>query len=140
MLEMNKVMLIGNLTRDVETMALGNGTPLAKFGLAINQRYKNKDGDYKTDATFVDVEAWRKTAEFAGKYLKKGRRVYVEGRLKFDKWQADDGSNRTKLTVTADRIQFADSKKDSDSTAPQPAPAPAPTPTEPGTGGDDLPF
>lgn len=114
MLEMNKVMLIGNLTRDPELSYLANGTPLAKLGLAVSRRYKGSDGQYKDETAFVDVDVWRNQAEFCSKYLSKGRRVYVEGRLKYDTWENQDGSKRSKLTVTAERVQFADSKPTGD--------------------------
>ena len=108
MLEMNKVMLIGNLTRDPELSYVSSGTALAKMSIAVNRRYRSRDGEQQEETAFVDVDSWGKTAEFAAKYLKKGRRVYVEGRLKFDRWQAQDGTNRSKLSVTAERVQFAD--------------------------------
>ena len=114
MLEMNKVMLIGNLTRDPELSYLANGTALAKLGLAVNRRYKDRNGEYQEDTAFVDIDTWAKQAEFCSKYLQKGRRVYVEGRLKFDQWEAQDGSKRSKLGVTAERVTFADAKPTGD--------------------------
>lgn len=133
MLELNKVMLIGNLTRDPELSYLASGTPLAKMGLAVNKRYKGKDGQMVEETSFVDIDAWSKTAEFCAKYLKKGGRIYVEGSLRYHQWDAPDGTKRSKLNVTADRVQFADSKR---TDAPEggyaapagagPAPAPAP--------------
>ncbi len=108
MLEMNKVMLIGNLTRDPELSYIASGTALAKMGIAVSRRYRGRDGEQKEDTAFVDVDAWGKTAEFCSKYLGKGKRIYVEGRLKFDRWQAQDGSNRSKLSVTAERVEFAE--------------------------------
>lgn len=110
MLEMNKVMLIGNLTRDPELSYLTNGTALAKLGLAVNRRFKKSTGEYQDETAFVDLTAWRQTAEFCSKYLKKGTRVYVEGYLNFRTWEAQDGSKRSKLDVTVDRIQFVLSK------------------------------
>jgi len=153
-LELNKVMLIGNLTRDPECRQTPAGTALAKLGLAVNRRYKRNDGETQEETAFVDIEAWSKTADFCRDYLAKGKRIYVEGRLKFDQWEASDGSRRSKLCVTADRIQFADSKPKADS-APYdlpprrediPAPAPLQPPTQPApapapeSGADDLPF
>jgi single-strand DNA-binding protein len=110
MLELNKVMVIGNLTRDPELSYIPSGMALAKMGLALNRRYKDRNGEQKEETAFLDVEAWGKTAEFCAQYLKKGRRVYVEGRLKQDRWEANDGTKRSKLTVNADRIQFADAR------------------------------
>ena len=111
MLEMNKVMLIGNLTRDPELSYIASGTALAKLGVAVNRTWKDRNsGERKEETAFVDIDAWGQTAEFCSKYLAKGRRVYVEGRLKFDRWETPDGQKRSKLGVTADRVQFADSK------------------------------
>lgn len=111
MLELNKVLLIGNLTRDPELSYVPSGTALAKLGLAVNRRWKDRNsGEMREETAFVDIDAWGQTAEFCGRYLKKGRRIFVEGSLKFDSWQAQDGSKRSKLGVRADRIQFADPK------------------------------
>ena len=110
MLEMNKVMLIGNLTRDPELSYLPSGMALAKMGLAVNRRFKDRNGEQKEDTAFVDLEAWGKTAEFCSQYLKKGKRVYVEGRLKYDRWETSDGAKRSKLNVSVERIQFADTR------------------------------
>ena len=114
MLELNKVMLIGNLTRDPELSYLSSGTALAKLSLAVNRRYRDRNGENKEDTAFVDIDTWSKTAEFCAKYLKKGRRIFVEGRLKQDRWEAPDGSKRNKLSVTAERVQFADSRAGGD--------------------------
>jgi single-strand DNA-binding protein len=124
MLEMNKVMLIGNLTRDPELTYTPSGTALAKLGLAVNRSSKDRtSGEWKKETAFVDIDAWGQTAEFCSKYLAKGKRVYVEGRLKFDQWETSDGQRRSKLGVTAERVQFAD---------PRPAEAqPSDAPIEP---------
>jgi single-strand DNA-binding protein len=110
MLELNKVMLIGNLTRDPELSYLPSGTALAKLGLAVSRRYKDRNGETKEDVAFVDIETWAKSAEFCAKYLKKGRRVFVEGRLRQDRWEAPDGAKRNRMVVNAERVQFADSR------------------------------
>ena len=109
MLEMNKVMLIGNLTRDPEATTLSSGMALTKIGIAVSRRFKNAAGEYQDEVTFVDLTAWSHRAEFAGKYLKKGTRVYVEGRLNFSQWEKD-GVKRSKLDVTVDQIDFVLSK------------------------------
>ena len=155
-LELNKVMLVGNLTRDPETSFIGNGTALAKLGMALNRRWKDKSGEQQEETTFVDVTAWAKTAEFCGKYLQKGSRIFIEGRLEFQQWQTKEGEKRSKLSVTADRVQFADSKPQAGQNASQrPAAQPAQQthrflPTEPAQqapaqpaqqeAADDLPF
>lgn len=111
MLELNKVLLVGNLTRDPELSYLASGTPLAKLGLAVGRRYKDKNGQYQEETAFIDIDAWSKTAEFCAKYLKKGGRIFVEGSLRYHQWDAQDGTKRSKLSVTAERVQFADSKR-----------------------------
>ncbi|HNY26630.1 MAG TPA: single-stranded DNA-binding protein [Candidatus Sumerlaeota bacterium] len=145
MLELNKVMLIGNLTRDPELSYTTSGTALAKLGLAVNRRTKNRQtNEWQDETAFVDVDAWTHTAEFCAKYLKKGSRVFVEGRLRQHSWEAQDGSKRSKLSVTAERVEFADSKPSSQpgaggapayGAAPQAAPAygtaPVPPPQAP---------
>jgi len=108
MLELNKVMLIGNLTRDPELSYLATGTALAKLGLAVNHSWKDKNGQWQREASFFDIEAWGATAEFCSKYLKKGKRIYVEGRLRQNTWEASDGTKRSQVRVNADRVQFAD--------------------------------
>lgn len=114
-MELNKVMLVGNLTRDPELSYVANGTALAKLGMALNRRWKDKNtGEQKEEVTFVDIDVWAGAAEFCGKFLQKGSRVFVEGRLTYSTWQAQDGSNRSKLTVTAERVQFAESKQSQD--------------------------
>jgi len=140
MLEMNKVMLIGNLTRDPEVSQPGS-TTIAKLGLAVNRRFQGKDGQNKDETTFVDIDVWAKTAEFCGQYLKKGNRVYVEGRLNFSSWQDQAGVKRSKLNVVAERVQFALPKPPAHDQGGTPPPATAGPPmvTE-DTISDDLPF
>lgn len=145
MLEMNKVQLIGNLTRDPEVTHMDNAI-VAKFGMAMSRRFKNKDGAQREETAFVDVEVWNKTAEFVEKFLKKGVRIYVEGRLKFDTWEAQDGGKRNKLSVTGSNVQFALPKSSGNQQASEPRSEtqqqsppdsqPAPNSNEP----DDLPF
>lgn len=120
MLEINEVRLIGNLTRDPETFGDGVG---AKFGLAVSRSWKNRDsGEYESEVCFIDVTCWRKVAEFAKGYLKKGTRVYLIGELKQENWQdKDTGGNRSKLTVTAHKIDFAAPKQETEQQS-QPAP------------------
>jgi single-strand DNA-binding protein len=109
-LSLNRVMLAGNLTRDPQVRFLASEKAVAEFGLAINRRFKDKDGQLKEEVTFVDVEAWGRTAELVGQYLTKGRACYVEGRLKFDSWEDKEGQKRSKLKVVADTVQFLDSR------------------------------
>lgn len=113
MANLNKVMLMGNLTRDIEIRTLPNGTSVGQFGLAINRNWQDAQGEKKEEVTFVDCEAWSKTAEIMAKYLSKGRPVFVEGRLKLDSWDdKESGQKRSKLKVVVESFQFIDSKKD----------------------------
>lgn len=105
----NKVFLMGNLTRDIEMRFTAGNTPVANFGMAVNRRYRTKDGENREDTTFVDCEAWGRTAEVMNEYLSKGRPVFIEGRLKLDQWQDKDGQNRSKLRVVVENFQFIDS-------------------------------
>lgn len=110
MANFNKVMLMGNLTRDIELRYTSNNTAVAKIGLAVNRRYKAGDGDQREETTFVDCEAWGRTAEVMNQYLQKGRPVFIEGRLKLDQWQDQQGNNRSKLLVVVENFQFIDSR------------------------------
>jgi len=103
----NKVLLMGNLTRDPEVKYTPKGTALANLGLAVNRRWTTETGEQKEEVTFVDVEVWGRQAETAGQYLAKGRPVFIEGRLKLDSWEdKESGQKRNKLKVVAERVQF----------------------------------
>jgi single-strand DNA-binding protein len=107
----NKVLLMGNLTRDIELKSIGGGTTVAKIGLAVNRHFTTQSGEKREETTFVDCEAWGKTAEIMAKYLSKGRPVFIEGRLKLDQWQdKESGQNRSKLGVVIESFQFVDSR------------------------------
>jgi single-strand DNA-binding protein len=122
MLELNKVLLIGNLTRDPEVRYLPSGSAVAEFDIAANRRFKSREGELKEETLFMRIHAFGPTAEFCGEYLKKGRRVFVEGRLRSDSWEAKDGTKRTRIGIVAFRIQFADPKPTG--AAPEEAPEP----------------
>lgn len=109
MASFNKVILVGNLTRDVELKHTGGGTPVAEIGLAINEKIKNQSGEWVESATFVDVTLWGRTAEVAGQYLRKGSPVLIDGRLKLDQWEKD-GQKRSKLSVVCERMQMLGGK------------------------------
>jgi len=107
MANLNKVMLLGNLTRDPELRHTPKGSAVADLGVAINRRVPDGNGGWRDETTFVDVTVWGASAENANKYLSKGRGVFIEGRLQMDSW--DDkttGQKRTKLKVVADNLQF----------------------------------
>jgi single-strand DNA-binding protein len=106
MANLNKVFLVGNLTRDPEVKYLPSGTAVADLGLAVNETYKNRDGETKESTVFVDVAVWARQAETCGEYLTKGSPVLIEGRLQLDQWETQQGEKRSKLRVRADRVQF----------------------------------
>ena len=107
----NKVILMGNLTRDPEVRYTSGGTAIAKLGMAVNRRWKNQEGQQQEETTFVDVDAFGRQAETIGQYLKKGRPIMLEGRLKLDQWDdKQTGQKRSKLGVVLDRFEFIDSR------------------------------
>ncbi|MEY3023244.1 MAG: hypothetical protein RJA16_70 [Planctomycetota bacterium] len=106
----NKVLLMGNLTRDVELKQTAGNQSVAEIGLAVNRRFKDRDGNDREETTFVDCEAWGRTAEVMAQYLAKGRPVFIEGRLKLDSWQDQSGNKRSKMRVVVEGFQFIDSK------------------------------
>ena len=108
MASFNKVMLMGNLTRDPELSNTASGATISRFGLAVNRKYKQGE-EWKEDVCFVDITTWGNQAENCSKYLKKGSLVYIEGRLNFGSWEKD-GERRNKLDVVASNIQFLNSK------------------------------
>jgi single-strand DNA-binding protein len=107
MASFNKVILLGNLTRDPEVRYTPKGTAVTDLGLAVNRTYTADNGEKREEVTFVDVTFWGRTAEVAGEYLKKGRPVFVEGRLQLDSWDdKQSGQKRTKLKVIGENMQM----------------------------------
>ena len=105
---LNKVMIMGNLTRDPELRYTPNNTAVCNIGIAVNRKWRNQNGEMQEETTFVDCEAWSRTAEVINEYLRKGRPIYVEGRLKLDQWQDKEGNNRSKLKVVVESFEFLD--------------------------------
>jgi single-strand DNA-binding protein len=153
MANFNKVILAGNLTRDPELRYTPKGMAIAKLGLAINRTWKNEAGETKEEVTFVDVDAFGRTAETIGQYLKKGRPILIEGRLKLDQWDdKQTGQKRSRLGVVLETFQFLDSgnrgesngpRTRSTSTSASPAADDAPVPPDaeaPAPEQDDVPF
>ena len=157
---LNKVMLMGNLTRDPEIKYTPKGTAIANFGIAVNRTYTPEGGEKREEVTFIDLEAFGRTAEVIGEYFKKGRPIFIEGRLKLDQW--DDkttGKKMSKLRVVVDSFEFLGSREgggggegggsapsgESRGSAPQQRRAPA-TPPRPAADpdldvqADDVPF
>jgi len=151
MASFNRVILLGNLTRDPDVRYLPSGMAVSDIGLAVNDRRKNANGEWVEETTFVDVTLWGRTAEVASEYLSKGSPVLIEGRLKLDTWETSDGQKRSKLKVICDRMQMVGSRgaasegstargtaqRTTDyNRAPQ-EPEDSPPPESPG---DDIPF
>lgn len=111
MASLNKVMLIGNLTRDPEVRYTPKGSAVADLAIAVNRSYQTDNGERMEEVTYVDVVAWSRLAELAGQYLHKGRAVFVEGRLQMDTWEDKaTGQKRSKIRVVAENMQFLDNK------------------------------
>ena len=162
MASFNKVILLGNLTRDPELRYTPKGQAVARLGLAVNRKYTTEAGEAREEVTFIDIDAWGKQAEVIGQYLKKGRALFVEGRLKLDQWDdKNTGQKVSKLKVVLESFQFVDGPRGGaeggpggspgPSSAPAPArpsrpPAPSPSPGDsPASDGppaevDDVPF
>lgn len=109
---LNHIVLMGRLTRDPELRRTQSGAAVASFALAVDRDFKGDDGEKKTD--FIDIVAWRNTAEFVSKYFTKGRMAVVEGRLQIRPWTDKDGNKRRSAEVVADNVYFGDSKRDGD--------------------------
>ena len=105
----NKVILLGNLTRDPQLSYTPNQTAVVDFGMATNRRWKGQDGTERNETCFVDCRMFGRRAEVVNKYFKKGSQMFLEGRLTFDSWQAQDGSKRSKLRVTVENFEFVGS-------------------------------
>lgn len=151
MASFNKVILLGNLTRDPEVRYTPKGTAVTELGMAVNRVYTAENGEKREETTFVDVTLWGRTAEIAGEYLKKGRPVLIEGRLQLDSWDdKQSGQKRTKLKVVGEGLQLIGSRPgggggggdEEGSSAPRSssksAPPPKAAPSEPD--GDEIPF
>lgn len=102
----NRVILLGNLTRDPELRYIPSGTAVSEIGLAVNDRRKGANGEWIEETTFVDVTLWGRTAEIASEYLSKGSPALIEGRLKLDTWETNDGQKRSKLKVICEKMQL----------------------------------
>ncbi len=107
---LNRIILMGRLTRDPELRRTGSGTAVTSFSLAVDRDFKSQSGEKETD--FIDIVAWRNTAEFVSKYFAKGRMAIVEGRLQIRDWTDKDGNKRRNAEVVADNVYFGDSKKE----------------------------
>jgi len=157
MANFNRVILVGNITRDPEIRYTPNGTAVTHFGLAVNRTWRSQDGDNREEVCFIDVTAWGRQGEVISEHMSKGEPILVEGRLRMNTWQGQDGQKRTKHEVVVENFQFLGrgSRRDAPPGQARPAQArsatpPAPAPEgqeEPDTtgandafGGDDIPF
>ncbi len=132
MASFNKVLLLGNLTRDPQLSYTPNQTAVVDFGLATNRKWKGQDGSDREEVCFVDCRAFGKTAENINKYMSKGKPLFLEGRLTFEQWTAQDGSKKSKLRVTVESFQFLPSGKDQGNSQPDNSePPPQDPPAEP---------
>jgi len=109
----NKVILVGNLTRDIELRYSSSGVAIAKVGIATNRRFKSATGEMKDETMFIDLTFFGRTAEVANQYLRRGSKVLVEGRLILEQWVAPDGTKRSKHSITVENMQMLDSKSES---------------------------
>ncbi|HZE13420.1 MAG TPA: single-stranded DNA-binding protein [Chthoniobacterales bacterium] len=149
MASFNKVILLGNLTRDPEVRYTPKGTAVTELGMAVNRVYTAENGEKREDTTFVDVTLWGRTAEIAGEYLKKGRPVFIEGRLQLDTWDdKQSGQKRSKLKVVGEGLQLLGGRpggggggggdEEGGSRSSRPAPPPKAAVSEPDD--DEIPF
>ncbi len=140
MANFNKVILLGNLTRDPELRYTPSGSAVVEFGLAVNRTWKGPNGEKREDATFVDVQAWARTAEVISEYCKKGAPIFIEGRLQYDTWQGKDGQKHSRLRVVVENFQFIGApsgarRAEGGAPAGRPAPRGRPAPAEGEQGG-----
>jgi len=160
MASFNKVILVGNLTRDPELRYTPKGTAIAKIGVAVNRVWTNEAGEKKEEVTFVDVDVFGRTAENVGQYMRKGRPILIEGRLRLDQWDdKQTGQKKSRLGVVAETVQFLGSPTGAAPaggdggtppsrparpapapSAPPPAPAPEPVEGDGPPESDDVPF
>jgi single-strand DNA-binding protein len=158
MASFNKVILMGNLTRDPELRYTPKGTAIAKIGLAVNRTWRSESGEQREETTFVDVDIFGRTAENVGQYMRKGRPILIEGRLKLDSWDdKNTGQKRSRLGVIAETVQFlgsgregggddyaprsgGGSQRPAGGPPPSPRPSPAPYDDGPPPEDDDVPF
>ena len=145
----NKIIIMGNLTRDPRLSYLPSQTPVVEFGLATTRKFKGSDGQMREDVCFVDCRCFGVRAETINKYCQKGRPLLVEGRLTFDQWEAQDGSRRSKHRVFVENFTFVDSRGGapnaagvghSAASAPTDSSLPAGEPIPEPPGGEDVPF
>ena len=112
MANLNKVFLMGNLTRDPELRYTPSGTAVCEFGMATNRKWTTPDGEKREDTCFVDIQMWGRRGEVISEYMRKGRPLFVEGRLQLDQWEGKDGQRRSKMRVVAENFEFIGGRSD----------------------------
>lgn len=140
MANLNKVFLIGNLTHNPDLRQTTGGSAVCTLRMAVNRRYTTQRGENRDETLFIDVTVWGKQAEACSQYLSKGRPLFVEGRLRQDTWTTNDGQNRSKIKVTAERVQFLGAGTGATDAEPSKPAAPEQSATEPGEQDDEIPF
>ncbi len=138
MASLNRVFLIGNLTRDPELKYTQSGLAVCEFGLAVNRKYKTGQGEDREETMFADITVFARQAETASEYLSKGRSVFIEGRLKLDQWTNSEGQKRSKLSIVAERVQFLGGRPGASGGAPAAAPKDDKAGND--SADDDIPF
>lgn len=111
MINLNKIFLVGRLTRDPELRHVPNGSAVTNFGIAVNRRFREASGEWREETCFVNIVSWSRLAELCGERLKKSSMVFIEGRLQSRSWEVEGGERRTAIEVCADKIQFLDKRK-----------------------------
>lgn len=151
MANFNKVILVGNLTRDPQLSYLPSNTPVCEFGLAINRKWKSPEGEMREETCFVDCRIFGRRAEVFNQYMSKGNPSLVEGRLRYEQWEGKDGQKRSKLSVVVDNFEFlgGGGRREGGDSGRAPASSQhaggrederPPPPDEAGPSGDDIPF
>ena len=140
MANFNKVLLLGNLTRDPQLSYLPSQTAVVDFGLAVNRKWKGQDGTMKEETCFVDCKAFGKSAENLNKFCKKGYPLFIEGRLTFDSWTATDGSKHSKHRVTVESFQLLGAPNKVKTDGGEGLTSEDPAPSSDGGSNDDIPF
>ncbi len=140
MANLNKVFLIGNLTRDPELRYTPGGSAVTTLRLAVNRRFTTRQGENRDETLFIDVTVWAKQAESCCQYLSKGRPVFVEGRLRQETWTTNEGQNRSRIVAVGERIQFLGSAPGERTQGPAQRPADEPPQEDVSPQEDDIPF
>jgi len=140
MANFNKVLLMGNLTRDPDVRTTTSGMKIAKLGLAVNRRFRTRDDEAREETTFVDIDAFGKQAEIIERYCQKGSPLFVEGRLRLDQWESNTGEKRSKLAVVLENFQFLGSSPSQDHGSARESGSSKKAPSESGTSpsGDSI--